>query len=1215
MLGKVKKITAIVLVATFLVSMFAIATSAAEPEKPNASVYTSDYSVSGDNSFGELISDKISGSVIEPSENENGGSRITELTIEGKTATVEYESTVDCTILVAVYDETTKQMLASGKSETLKSGNSVNIEIVTDQMPEYFIAKAFILDQNNAPLSSAFSTSFYTEAIQKVNNLKATDFDEKRVFNLDDDENTNFAVYSESTKVIEYKEDCNIPVVADEENGKYVFSNATADLTSLSQGDIFSYNYGDSIIIVKVDTISVDGDTVTITETDTELEEVFDYVKIDMSQGVEDCEVDNSSPQNDAEYVERKKESPAVSSNSFISSGSVHKDFNIDPDALEFDLLDNSVIRGTVYFDVGIKAKIYLSFDECYVDFALDYKIGYSVSINAEIEEKTIELTSLSFRPVTGVKISFVPKLIFSASASMALDMSVGGTFGFCCSTDDGFSNKSSGPSTHSEIKLEGEAYFGIALEPSISVISKKVAKISTEARAGLHFEAELSTNREDDEAILHECKECASGKISIDIGVSAEAKFFGSKKLKLSGTIIEASYDLCEFYYSFDFDEFDWTSCPHLKYLVNVTVTKDGVPYPDATVMVYGDRYAENMGETDENGSLSFYLPAGSYMLSVDEGEAGFVVYKKGADVALNITTEPETQPTTDPDSKPTEPTEPSVTGSGKCGEKCYWELLDDGTLTVTGIGEMYKFRMPDNVPWHQFRTSITSVRIGKGVTSIGDNSFYDCHNLEYIAISGSVQRLGNVAFKNCVGLTEINIPDSVTAIGNGAFNGCSGLAELDIPDSVTEIGYGAFCNCSKLKSIYLPTSKGFWSQYGSHPFIGCDSLKDISISPDDERCYSEDGILYYKDTQENEIVCYPPGKTSESYSIPNGITYIRPYAFSNSKLKNITIPDTVRYIGYYAFENCKNIVDIDIPDSVDTISDHAFTDCSNLKKVKFSNGTSYISGHMFSNCTSLESFTIPVSIGSIGSYAFENCTKLKSIIIPERVSTIDYYAFSYCTSLKTIYFNGNAPYSLGTTAFEGVSATAFYPADNLSWTSNKLLDYGGAITWIAYGESVTVVASYKTASSSSQSLSTDADASIVNAEYSKAANADYIVAVVRNKEAEDVLSADNLLYINQVTADNYGKISVSIPVPDDAGDYEILIFGPEKTVTKGDVNGDGSISIDDATDIQKYAADILTFDGDRLTAADVDGDGKVTIDDVTMIQKYLADMIPSLG
>lgn len=293
---KIKKSVAVVLIATLLMSMFIIAPSAAETENSNATVDTSDYSVSADNSFGELISEKINESGIEPEENENAEGRISELTIEGKTAVVEYESTADCTILVAVYDETTNEMLASGKSEALKNESTVNVEIVTDKMPEYFIAKAFILNKNNEPLSSAYSTSFYTEAIQKVNSLKATDFDEEKVLNLDDDDDTNFAVYGENTKVIEYKADSNIPVVVDEENGKYVFSNATADLKSLSQGDIFTYNYDGNIIIVKIGTITVDGDTVTITETDTELEEVFDYVKIEMSQGVDECEVGDSSP-------------------------------------------------------------------------------------------------------------------------------------------------------------------------------------------------------------------------------------------------------------------------------------------------------------------------------------------------------------------------------------------------------------------------------------------------------------------------------------------------------------------------------------------------------------------------------------------------------------------------------------------------------------------------------------------------------------------------------------------------------------------------------------------------------------------------------------------------------------------------------------------------------------------------------------------------------
>ena len=63
------------------------------------------------------------------------------------------------------------------------------------------------------------------------------------------------------------------------------------------------------------------------------------------------------------------------------------------------------------------------------------------------------------------------------------------------------------------------------------------------------------------------------------------------------------------------------------------------------------------------------------------------------------------------------------------------------------------------------------------------------------------------------------------------------------------------------------------------------------------------------------------------------------------------------------------------------------------------------------------------------------------------------------------------------------------------------------------------------------------------------------------------------------------------------------------------GDVNGDGVISIADATDLQKYLANIVNFDDEQLAAADADGDGGVSIADATQIQKYLANIITSLG
>ena len=58
------------------------------------------------------------------------------------------------------------------------------------------------------------------------------------------------------------------------------------------------------------------------------------------------------------------------------------------------------------------------------------------------------------------------------------------------------------------------------------------------------------------------------------------------------------------------------------------------------------------------------------------------------------------------------------------------------------------------------------------------------------------------------------------------------------------------------------------------------------------------------------------------------------------------------------------------------------------------------------------------------------------------------------------------------------------------------------------------------------------------------------------------------------------------------------------------GDVNGDGKISIDDVTDIQKYIANTIDFTEEQMALADVDKNGTVSIDDVTLIQKHLAGM-----
>ena len=78
-----------------------------------------------------------------------------------------------------------------------------------------------------------------------------------------------------------------------------------------------------------------------------------------------------------------------------------------------------------------------------------------------------------------------------------------------------------------------------------------------------------------------------------------------------------------------------------------------------------------------------------------------------------------------------------------------------------------------------------------------------------------------------------------------------------------------------------------------------------------------------------------------------------------------------------------------------------------------------------------------------------------------------------------------------------------------------------------------------------------------------------------------------------------------------DNNGTYETEL----KTTMIGDVNGDGSISIEDATELQKHLANTVDFKDELLAVADTNGDGSVSIADATQIQKYLAQLIPSLG
>ena len=105
------------------------------------------------------------------------------------------------------------------------------------------------------------------------------------------------------------------------------------------------------------------------------------------------------------------------------------------------------------------------------------------------------------------------------------------------------------------------------------------------------------------------------------------------------------------------------------------------------------------------------------------------------------------------------------NMTEHGQCGDNVYWEL-EDGMLTITGVGDMWNWNWSFNnydMPWKNSLSSITKVLISSGVTSIGNYAFVHCRNLKSVRLSSNITYIGSSAFFGCYYLSKIdNIPDS---------------------------------------------------------------------------------------------------------------------------------------------------------------------------------------------------------------------------------------------------------------------------------------------------------------------------------------------------------------------------------------------------------------------------------------------------------------------
>ena len=170
--------------------------------------------------------------------------------------------------------------------------------------------------------------------------------------------------------------------------------------------------------------------------------------------------------------------------------------------------------------------------------------------------------------------------------------------------------------------------------------------------------------------------------------------------------------------------------------------------------------------------------------------------------------------------------------------------------------------------------------------------------------------------------------------------------------------------------------------------------------------------------------------------------------------KIKAIDIKEGVTKIGAGAF-SAHNVKTLKIPNSVTSIGESAFSDWVELNSIIIPDGVTNIPNCTFKGCSGLKSVVLSKNVTYIGEGAFSGCSGLKSIELPEAVERIDDIVFLGCENLKEIYFKGSAPI-LDANAFgeslawpERLTATAYYPENDPTWTSDKRKNYGGNIMW----------------------------------------------------------------------------------------------------------------------------------------------------------------------
>ena len=1272
-----KKILSLLLSVTIIVSVFTVLPASVFAEEINSTSQTGQaVFVTSEGSVGGLFSKAMN-------ESQNGDGDcvncITDVIVEGRVATVTFNNAVRCMIAVGLYDDSDENLLMTAIQRDISpDAGHITLSFDTDP-PESFYLRAFILDENCAPLHKQYESERYTAEYQAFLEKETSDFPDDDVLNFDDDPTNNFAVLDEEVQRI----DTSVHnILSSQSVSSYTFTDIDDSLRYLQSGDIFCFDRDGESEIIRARSVTVSGDTAVITANENlTMEDAFSYVKIDTSLISGTPEVDMSG----------------------ADEGVVLDDSGIAPTGASYDIgekeefsfrftLDGgetALASGGLTIAAGYHVHLYYTKDIFETSLSVETETKIDVTLTNKFKGEK-QLGRVIFpTPVAGIAVGIGLSLILEASAQITSQVSLTSMVGFSYNKNTGFDLISQQPSVDAAVTVEGTFFVGIGITPSVYVLYGAVS-LGLPVRIGAEITAKSVVTTTDSKESAHKCHSCIDGTVNVLCTVSGEVDvlMMWDKKIDFG----EIRWELFEYYYS---SELGWGlgKCPNL-----------GIPEADKD----DNAIEPDLGDLPKSGSCTIEWDGGSVLTLRGSGKLNKETMRDALiqyDNYLGQTYGHHPQDI-NPEAYVSDSDEYLVAPSVRLEKDLFWNQEKINTLNIIGFTVIAADWI--NASWGDCSFS------PRNLQTIGNwkreqRAYWNdyCHLID---------TLGDRFYDGLFSINEVNVIGSTISIESNSFNQSYGhfqyeryyfadLTNINLPDCVRKIGGGSFLH-SPISEFTLPASLEY---LGGEAF---GHLNKLTVPEEIEHLYAHSSLREGCD----ELIINTSGLVRFSHcnikdiTIGNGVTRISDYFLFNpdnpldSTLESITIPSSVEEIGAYAFSCCDDVKDIDLPTSLKKIGMYAFFNCHELESITIPPSVNEIACYAFAGCNALKSIAIPGNVAAIGASAFECCSELSDLIIEEGVKSIGPAAFAYCNftsvtlpaSLTELYsntFHANAldSFSLNSVYYNGtlqewkrLSAGYMYVGDLPSYISDdyykdiireiygdayadnpQLLSLVKCYTWNYIPEQYQAYTmgeypmrfnygAFPVCCMGGKSIDeieiapTGGIAATGVAPETFCPNTEYLIAVESGDSNK--LSA-GISWLAQVKADENGELRYELPencpvdcdvvniygacshpsahfdeggiggrqryICDICGEVMSAVIDLSKTTIDpdlqncvlGDVDGDGEVTIIDATAIQRHLASIPTFAYNEATA-DTDGDGEVTIIDATYIQRWLASL-----